>query len=170
MITYTYTVLLCLLFLSVISDLKGSKIRNIYVLSAMLLGITINAYFYGFAGIKSSIIGMVVPILFLCIFFYARLLGAGDIKLFSAIGALLGWKFVLYAISFSFIFGGLYAFVSLARSSEIKITFKDFYLDMKMCLLTSDISYFQNRSSKHIIRLSPAIAMGVCLQMLLYLF
>jgi prepilin peptidase CpaA len=162
--------LLCVLLFSVISDLKDSKIRNIYVFSVVLVGVAMNAYFYGFRGIKLSVIGMAVPILFLGVFFYAKLLGAGDIKLFSAIGALLGWKFVLYSMAYSFIFAGIFAFVYLAIRAEIKRTFISFYLDMKMCLLTSDVLYFQNRSTKHIIRLSPAIAMGACLQLILYLF
>ena len=166
----TYIVLLCLLLLSIINDLKASKIRNIHVLPAVLLGLTINACFYGFVGLKFSVIGMAAPILLLGIFFYARLLGAGDIKLFSAIGALLGWEFVLYAMAYSFIFAGIFAFVSLAIRAEIKSTFIAFYQDMKMCFLTSDILYFQNRGSKHIIRLSPAIAMGACLQILRCLF
>jgi len=169
-IKITYIVLLCLLLLSIISDLKSSKIRNIYVLSAALLGLGINAYFYGFAGLKFSVMGMALPILLLGIFFYARLLGAGDIKLFSAIGALLGWEFVLYAMAYSFAFAGIFGFVCLARRAEIKSTFIAFYQDMKVCFLTSDILYFENRSTKHIIRLSPAIAMGACLQLLFCLF
>jgi prepilin peptidase CpaA len=87
-----YLVLICLLFLSVISDLKASKIRNIFVFPAALLGIIINAYSYGLSGFRSSIMGIVMPIVLLGILFCARLIGAGDIKLFSAIGAFLGWK------------------------------------------------------------------------------
>ena len=166
----TYLVMFCLLMLSVISDLIGSKIRNIYVYPALFLGLTINTFFYSFAGLKNSLVGMVVPILFLGIFFYARFIGAGDIKLFSAIGALLGTEFILYTMAYSFIFAGIFALVGLARRSEIKSTFFAFYVDMKMCFITSDILYFKNRSTKHVIRLSPAIAIGACFQMILYLF
>ncbi len=166
----TYIVLLFLLLLSVISDLKASKIRNMFVLTAALLGMAINAYLYGLTGLKTSIIGIVIPVLLLGILFYASLIGAGDIKLFSAIGAVVGWKCLLYVMAYSFIIAGIFAFVSLARRAEVKSTFFAFYLDMKMCFLTSDISYFQNNSTKHTIRLSPAIALGVCIQMLLCLF
>jgi len=165
-----YIVLLCLLFLSIISDLKVSKIRNIYILFTALAGLVLNTFLYGFAGLKLSVMGMAVPILLLGIFFYARLIGAGDIKLFSAIGALLGGEFVLYAMAYTFIFAGIFAFVSLAIRAEIKSTFIAFYLDIKMCFFTSNILYFQNRDTKHIIRLSPTIAVGACLQLLFCLF
>ncbi len=162
----SYIVLLCLLLLSVIGDLKESKIRNKYVLPAALSGIAINFYYFGLEGLKLSLIGIALPILLLGILFYARLIGAGDIKLYSAIGALLGLEFVLYAMAYSFIFAGIFAFIGLASKAKLKSTFTAFYQDMKMCFLTSDIMYFQN-SKKQIIRLSPAIAMGGCLQLLL---
>lgn len=166
----SYIVLFCLLFLSVISDLKASKIYNKYILPAALAGLVINIFLYGLEGMKSSVMGMVLPILFLGIFFYVRLIGAGDIKLFGAIGALLGWSFVLYAMVYAFIFAGIFAFISLARRAEIKSTFFAFYQEMKMCFFICDPLYFQNRSTKHIIRFSPAIAGGACLQMLFCLF
>ena len=164
-----YIVLFCLLLLSVISDLIVSKIRNVFVLTAVILGMAINTYQYGLTGLKTSIIGIVLPILLLGVLFYARLIGAGDIKLFSAIGAILGWKYLLYVMAYSFIVAGVFAFISLVRREEVKSTFFDFYLDMKMCFLTYDILYFHNNSTKHIIRLSPAIALGTCVQMLLCL-
>jgi len=165
-IIITYIILICLIIASVISDLKHSKIRNIYVLPAILMGLFINISFYGVQGLKLSMSGMVVPILLLGVLFYARLIGAGDIKLFCAVGALMGLNFVLYAMSYSFIFAGLFALVYLIRRGVIKSTFTAFYQALKMCLLTNDIFYIQNNYVKRIIRLSPAIAAGTSLQML----
>jgi len=162
-----YIVLLFLLSFSVISDLKASKIRNVYVLPAAVIGLVSNALFYGFTGLKFSVMGMTLPILSLGIFFYAGLIGAGDIKLFGAIGALLGLRFLIYAMAYSFLFAGLSAFISLARRGEIKSTFFGFYQEMKMCYLTCDILHFQNKSTRHVIKLSPAIAIGVGFHILL---
>jgi prepilin peptidase CpaA len=163
-------VLFALLLLCVISDLKTAKIRNMYVLPVSLIGMIINSYRYGFSGLKFSVVGMTLPILVLGLFFGANLIGAGDIKLFGAIGALLGGSFVLYSMAYSFIFAGMIAFISLAISGQIKSTFSVFYHDLKTCFLTSDIMYLQYCGTKNIIKLSPAIAMGVSLQMLLCSF
>ncbi len=173
-----YIVLVCLLTLSVVSDIKDSKIRNLYVLPAVSLGLIINAYMYGFEGLKSSLFGMVVPIVFLFGLFYFKLIGAGDIKLFSAIGALMGHKFILYTMAYSFIFAGVLSVFSLLQNKNmncasnlkltklVKSTFYDFYIDIIMCCLISPKCFLEN-GTKHTIRLSPAIAMGTCLQLFL---
>lgn len=166
----TYIVLICLLFVSVLNDLKASKICNIYLFFGVLIGLVLNVSFYGFVGLKNSIIGMTLPIFLLGIFFYVRLIGAGDIKLFCAIGTLLGGEFVMYSMAYTFIFAGIFAFICLARRSEIKSTFHAFYQGLKMCFLTCNPLNFLNRNTKHIIKLSPAIAMGAFLQILLCSF
>lgn len=172
-----YIVLVCLIILAVVSDIKDSKIRNIYVIPSLLLGVIINTYLHGFQGLKSSLLGIAVPILLLFVLFCLKLIGAGDIKLFSAIGALMGHKFLLYAMAYSFIFAGILSVFHLLLNKNIncasnlkltklvKSSFYDFYIDIKMCCLISPKCFLQN-GTKHTIRLSPAIAMGTCLQML----
>lgn len=159
-----------MIFFSVISDLKYLKIPNTYVIPAILLGVIINAVFYGVKGLKVSITGMVLPISLLGVFFHARLIGAGDIKLFCAIGALKGFNFVLYAMSYSFIFAGIFVLICLIRRGVIKSTFTALYQALKMCFLTYDIFYLKSYDMNQIIRLSPAIAAGTCLHMLYCLF
>lgn len=179
-ITANYIVLICLLILSVISDYKVLKIPNIYVFPATLFGLIINAYMFGLQGLKSSLFGIAVPIVLLGALFYARQIGAGDIKLFSAIGSLFGGEFILYAMAYSIIFAGILSLFCLIRNGKkargsistlfksIKSMLYDFFIDIKMCCLTSTKS-FNNGSTKRIIRLSPAIAMGTCLQVLISL-
>jgi prepilin peptidase CpaA len=175
-----YIILICLLILSVVGDIKYSKIRNLYVIPAAISGLFINAFEHGIQGLKSSLFGVLVPILLLGILFYLELIGAGDIKLFSAIGALWGCEFILYGMAYSFIFAGIFSLLSLIRNKKsqaeystlikfIKRTFCHFYKNIKMCCLTSSI-YIQMSSKKHIIRLSPYIAIGTCLQVILSIF
>lgn len=176
-----YIVLICLITLSVVSDIKDSKIRNIYVLPSVLLGVIINTYIYEFQGLKSSFFGIAVPIVLLFIMFYLKLIGAGDIKLFSAIGALMGYKFILYAMAYSFIFAGILSLICLLQNKNMncasnlkliklaKSTFYNFYIDIKLFCLRSP-KYFLQNGTKHSIRLSPAIALGTCLQLFINLF
>jgi prepilin peptidase CpaA len=160
-------VLLVLLLVSVISDYKTFKISNKYVFPAALAGFIINMSYYGLPGLKFSIIGLIIPMLLLGVFFITGLIGAGDIKLFSAAGAIKGWEFVLYTMAYSFIFAAMAVFIKIAGQGNIKNTFSAFLNDLKMCLITCSISYFGISKAKHIIRLSPAIAVGACCRMLL---
>ncbi len=176
-----YIILICLLILSVISDIKYSKIKNIYVIPAAISGLFINTFEHGFEGLKLSLFGVLVPILLLGLLFNLKLIGAGDLKLFSAIGALLGCEFILYGMAYSFVFAGIVALLSLLRNKNetycvnsdllkfLKSIFFHFYIDIKMCCLNSS-TYIKSNNKRHIIRLSPSIAIGTCLQVLLSFF
>ncbi len=163
-----YIILILLLVLSIYSDLKFSKIRNTQVLYAVIAGFLINLYMFGMNGIISSTLGIIVPILSLGIFFYARLLGAGDIKLFAAIGALFGWNFVIYTMAYSFVFAGIITLFTIMDKMSLKSMFYNFFKDLKICCFTYNISYLQS-NKRHIIKLSPAIAIGAVVQLLLNL-
>lgn len=132
---------------------------------AALLGILLNVCSYGTRGLKLSITGMTVPILLLGLFFYARLIGAGDIKLLCSIGALKGFNFILYVMAYSFVFAGIFALILLIRGGNVRSTFIALLRDIKISAFTNNISYL-NDGVKQTIRLSPAIAAGTCIQML----
>ncbi len=165
-----YAILFCLLALSLYTDLKESKIRNKHIAFFALAGVTFNFIYYGVEGLNISAGGILIPVMLLGIFFCLRLIGAGDIKLFSAIGALLGWKCGIYIMAYSFLFAGIISFAGLLRKREIRSTFSDFYGEIRLCIYTKNFIWLSGRNKKHIIRLSPAIAMGVCFQLLTGLY
>lgn len=163
-------ILFLVLLLSVISDIRISKIRNIYVMAAVLSGLTINTYFYGLYGFMESIKGIVLPILLMGIFFYARLIGAGDIKLFCGIGAVMGSVFVLSAMAYSFLLCGVYAFITLLMKSKVISTFHSFLQELELCFFTQSISAFEYKKTRTTVRMSPAIAAGCVFQVLINIF
>jgi prepilin peptidase CpaA len=160
-----YIILLALLVLCIISDIKTSKIKNIYVLSAAVAGMGINLYSQGMEGLIMSVWGLILPVVLLGIFFYTGLLGAGDIKLFSSIGALLGWQSGLYIMGYSFFAAGIFSLIKLLRTSELKRGFLFLGRDLKLFLYSRNFTDLQASDAKHIIKLSPYIAMGVGIQL-----
>lgn len=158
--------LICLLLITVYTDLKSSKIKNVYVFSAAFLGIFINIFYNGFFGLELSVKGIVFPILSLGIFFYARLIGAGDVKLFCSIGALFGLNFVFFTMAYAFIIAGVFAIIFLVMKTHIKSIALVFYKNIKICLLTNSLNPLQYKSTKYTIRLAPAIAMGAILHLI----
>lgn len=177
-----YIILLLLLIFSIISDIKYSRIHNIYVIPTAVIGLSINTFENGYQGFKSSLIGMLVPILLLWLLFYARLIGAGDVKLFSAIGALFGYKFIINCMAYSFVIAGVFSIIYLLKSKKssqleslsilkiIRRLFYDFYIRLKNpYLIFNENILIRSRGSKNIIKLSPYVATGVCLQILFHL-
>ena len=99
--------LLCIVSVSVYTDIKENKIKNKYLLVALILGLAISLLTGGIAGIKDSFLGIIVPFILLFLFFAMRMFGAGDIKLFCTIGAIMGLNFALNNIIYSFFFVNL---------------------------------------------------------------
>lgn len=164
-----YIILFIVLLFSVLSDIRTSKIRNIYTVSAIVAGIGINTYFSGIYGFKESIKGSIVPVLLLGVFFCARLIGAGDIKLYSSVGAVLGIDFVIMAAAYSFLVCGLYSLAILCIKRRILSTLVPFFSEIKICFITQSLSVFENKTTRTVVRMSPAIAAGCIFQIVLTL-
>ncbi len=164
-----YIILLLLFSLTVISDIKTSKIKNLHVLLAALSGIIINTYSNEMEGLKASIAGLAIPVILLGIFFYMGLLGAGDIKLYSAVGALLGWEAGLFIIGYSMLIAGVTAFIKLLGTGELSKSFRSLGNDVRLLIYSGGCcrGLPVNKSNRHIIRLSPAIAFGTAIHSVL---
>ena len=68
---------------------------------------------YGEEGLISSLSGAAIPIICLWFVYKLKILGAGDVKLFSVIGAYMGPVSVLYCITISIIIAGLAGIIIL---------------------------------------------------------
>ncbi len=113
MMTIIHYIAVSILLLSAASyDSVKHKIPNFLTMPFMLIGGAINMSCYGLDGIKVSIAGLVIPAVLLILFAF-QMLGAGDIKLFMGIGAILGGKLCIYSMALSFLVGGILAFFLL---------------------------------------------------------
>ncbi len=89
-----------------ITDVMYGKIFNRITYPAIMLGLIINL-FLGMGSFQSSVIGMLVAFVLFLIVFMIGGLGGGDVKLMTAIGAIKGYPFVMYAAFYSALVGGL---------------------------------------------------------------
>lgn len=100
------------LLISVVTDIRYNRIFNAVTVPFAALGLVLNIADKGWAGILFSLEGIGLG---LATFFVSaligRILGAGDCKLFAAIGALQGPHVLLWAILYSLIAGGVLAII-----------------------------------------------------------
>lgn len=101
-------------------DIKTRRIPNFITFPTILLGLTINTYYYGWAGLKISLLGLVAGLFLLIIPFALGGMGAGDVKLMAAVGALNGAGFAFYAFIYSALAGGVIAVILLIVRGQIK--------------------------------------------------
>lgn len=103
------TALVTVLGIAVIVDLHSSRIPNWLTLSAMGFALAAHAWLNGVHGILFSLSGLGVGLGLLLLVYLAGGMGAGDVKLMAAVGAMVGPYGVLSIALLSALIGGLYA-------------------------------------------------------------
>lgn len=101
-----YGIALVLVCLCGYTDWTLQKIYNKWTLPSIGLGLFINLLLWGMHGLLDSALGLLLGTL-LFFLFVIRTLKAGDIKLFMALGAILGWRLNLRIIICSILLGGV---------------------------------------------------------------
>ncbi|MDQ2085702.1 prepilin peptidase [Herbivorax sp. ANBcel31] len=149
--------------LSVYFDYKYSKIKNFIVYPAILLGLLTNLIMSGTDGFKDSLLGIIVPFIILFLFYALRFLGAGDVKLFSAIGAVMGLRFIIYCMAYSFLFGGFLALIIMIKRKNFSKRFKKLFLYLKYLFTVMKFEEYQefDEDKSGVFRFSYAVLGGV---------
>lgn len=101
------SILVVLLVLSSYEDARNKKIPNKYTIPALLAGFLLMTLDNGFEGLRNSFSGFALGFLIFFLPFIFGVMGAGDVKLMAAIGALKGFTFTAYSLLASSIAGAI---------------------------------------------------------------
>lgn len=124
MLTVNNALLLILIAASGFYDLKERKIPNKITFTGVLIGILFNLFTGGWTGLLKGIFGLFIGLAIFFLPFAMGGMGAGDVKLMGAIGALMGWKFsVMTAFSSAFV-GIIMVLVHLIYIGNLRKTLK----------------------------------------------
>lgn len=95
-----------------VTDLCQGKVYNVLTVPVVVIGLAMNGLAQGWPGLLFSLQGIGLGLtLLLGSVIFGQYMGGGDIKLLMAIGALRGPGFLLYALVFSILLGGVLALV-----------------------------------------------------------
>ena len=114
--------LIPLAFIITYYDVRYRRIPNAYVLATLISGLIVNIIFGGLQGALASLGGCVLAFTLMFILHVFGAMGAGDVKLFAAIGAVTGAQLVLPTFLVVVLTGGLLAFVLMLRAGAIRDT------------------------------------------------
>ena len=129
MLTYPpliFRVLLILVtFVAGAYDIRYRRIPNWLSLTGVLLGLAFHAFLFEWPGVIFSAKGLALAMLIYFPLFALRGMGAGDVKLMAAVGALVGvWNWIgIFVITG--ILGGLFAIVLAMSHGALRTTVRN---------------------------------------------
>jgi prepilin peptidase CpaA len=103
-------------------DMRYRRIPNAVVLATLLSGIAINIVFGGVQGAIASLKGCGFAFILMFVLHVFGAMGAGDVKLFAAIGSVIGGGLVLPTFVVVILTGGVLAVCSMIRLGAVRST------------------------------------------------
>jgi prepilin peptidase CpaA len=112
-------VLVLLVAVAAVYDLRFRRIPNWLVLSGLLLGLALNTFVFQWGGARASLLGIVLAFLIYFPLYLLRGMGAGDVKLMAAIGAIVGPSNWFGIFILSALLGGVFAVIFLLARGKL---------------------------------------------------
>jgi prepilin peptidase CpaA len=103
-------------------DVRYRRIPNVLVLATLIAGISINTGFSGVQGMVSSLEGFALAFFPMPLMHIFGAMGAGDVKLFGAVGAVLGVSQVPLAFVVVVMLGAVLAVYTMLRAGTVLST------------------------------------------------
>lgn len=154
-------ILIVFLLLCSYEDARNKKIPNKYTIPAIFVGLLLMSMDSGFDGFRNSFTGFILGFLIFFIPFIFGFMGAGDVKLMAAIGALKGFTFTAYSLLASSIAGGIMVIIYAIYKRQmlktilnmfgliIKPISKIIYLNTGNKRAEKIFNYFEKAKSEH---------------------
>jgi prepilin peptidase CpaA len=103
-------------------DVRYRRIPNVFVLATLISGLLINLLVGGLSGLWASLGGCLLAFGMMLVLHVFGAMGAGDVKLFAAVGSVVGsalvpWTFVVVLLT-----GGLLAIYTIFRNGTVFAT------------------------------------------------
>ena len=122
LIIVSSALLIPLAFLITYYDARYRRIPNPFVLATLISGLSINFIANGFAGLWTSLAGCALAFALMFALHVFGAMGAGDVKLFAAIGSVVGSALVVQTFLVVVLTGGVLAVVTMIRAGAVRTT------------------------------------------------
>lgn len=162
--------LLALLSVAVWMDFDCYKIPNILIVFAVFSGAVLNFYRYGMRGLGDAVAGCLLPFFILLPVYALSMLGAGDVKLFMAAGAMTGLAGSILSMIAAFFIGAVISVTLMIKYRNFlkRLQFFLNYINLLKSSCFLKPYYNMEKHEKGItVHFSLCIALGVCLYILM---
>lgn len=156
----SYLLLYIFLSLAVIQDITCLKVSNRLILTGFISSFLFHLVGAGVEEILGFFVNITLPVIFLYLLYLLRILGAGDIKLFSLVGSFINLKELVLCIICSFVWGALL--------SIIKMLYEGNFLERIQCgmvyifqLAQGNFEEYEKRDVENLVPFTIAIFLGI---------
>lgn len=108
-----------------VTDLARRRIFNVVTLPAAAIGLLLGLVLGGWKGLMMSAAGMGVGFALMLLPYYVGGMGAGDVKLMAALGALVGLAPIIQIFLYTAIIGGVIAVITALSKGTLKRAFRN---------------------------------------------
>lgn len=136
-----YVLLLALLIPAVVTDIRQHRIPNWLSLSGWLCGLAVGFYTGGWGGFLDAGAGLLLLLSLTLPFFLFGWMGAGDIKLIAAVGAIVGGGHALNVLLGIVLSGLVMSLAVLAWKGELADAFRRYGVILGLSVISKRPTY-----------------------------
>lgn len=122
---FTLTLALVLAVVCMVTDLRHRRIPNVFTFPAALLGLGLGFWHGGWGGLLNSLYGLAAGFALMIIPYYVGGMGAGDVKLMAALGALIGFPVIVQVFLYTALIGGVMALIVAVSKRAVGRTLRN---------------------------------------------
>ncbi|NQX64668.1 prepilin peptidase [Paenibacillus alba] len=138
-----HVILLLFVTVACITDIRHSIIPNKLTLCGSIVGVFFHFASEGWKGLLIALVGAAVGFIALILLYFFGALGAGDVKLFAAIGAIMGVTFVVQSMLYAILCAGLIGLFLLVIKRQMAATGHKLALWLYGAIACHDMSSLQ---------------------------
>jgi len=142
--------------LAAVIDVWSRRIPNWITFGTLALGLVLNTWLHGVEGLLAALVGAALGIGLLLPFYVMGGIGAGDVKLLGAVGALVGPQALISVALYGALVGGVMSVMALLRNGRLSLALGDVLIRHRLPARSGALGSY-----------GVAIALGVLLSLIL---
>jgi prepilin peptidase CpaA len=119
---------ICAVSIAAVVDWRTRRIPNWLTFLSLVTGLVMNAWIGGLTGLGLALAGAALGVLVLLPFYAVGAIGAGDVKLMGAVGALFGPQLLLSVAIYTALAGGVMSLILLLVRGRLLMALNDVFV------------------------------------------